>query len=243
MCLTWFAGRDLRRVTFPASGEPVALAELLRVPGMYLAYASLISANVLLTRAYATHGGPGMAAAFDYCLRCTGVVIAYLVYPVSNSLLPEIALLRSRGESALAYRLMNKAIALMAVASVVACAIGIAVRRPVITLLFERGSFTAQSTALVSAVFPGLALSIIGWTLLDLVARCYFALDRPKLPLRAALIPVTINLTVLLILGKSSDPSMLGLGMSLGLAVGFLALFIQAFPRYQNRAMNNPVSK
>jgi peptidoglycan biosynthesis protein MviN/MurJ (putative lipid II flippase) len=75
------------------------------------------------------------------------------------------------------------------------------------------------------------------------VARCYFALDRPKLPLRAALIPVTINLTVLLILGKSSDPSMLGLGMSLGLAVGFLALFIQAFPRYQNRAMNNPVSK
>jgi putative peptidoglycan lipid II flippase len=243
MCLTWFASRDLRRVTFPVSGEPVALAELLRVPGMYLAYASLISANVLLTRAYATHGGPGMAAAFDYCLRCTGVVIAYLVYPVSNSLLPEIALLRSRGESALAYRLMNKGIALMAVASVVACAIGIAVRRPVITLLFERGSFTAQSTALVSAVFPGLALSIIGWTLLDLVARCYFALDRPKLPLRAAFIPVTINLTVLLILGKSSDPSMLGLGMSLGLAVGFLALFFQAFPRHQNRTMNNAVSK
>jgi putative peptidoglycan lipid II flippase len=243
MSLTWFASRDLRRSRHRATESPPALMDLLRTPGMYLAYASLISANVLLTRAFATHGGPGMAAAFDYCLRCIGVVIAYLVYPIANSLLPEIAHLRSTGNSAQAYRLMNRSLALMAGASVLACLIGIAVRRPAIRLLFERGSFTAESTALVSAVFLGLAPCIIGWTLLDLVARCYFALDRPQLPLRAAFIPVTLNLAVLLMLGKAVPPAMLGLGMSVGLAIGFLALFFQAFPKYQKRAMNGAVSK
>ena len=227
--LTWFASRDLRRVppafAAPAEESPVRLGVILKTPAMFLLYAGLIAANILVTRAWATHAGPGMAAAFDYCLRCVSVVIAYLVYPVANSLLPEIARLRNAGETPLAYRLMNRSIAMMAAASVVACFLALAVRKPVIALLFERGSFTAESTLLVSGVFLGFAPCIIGWTLLDLISRCYFALDRPRLPVTAAFIPVTINLTVMLLLGKHSDPALLGLGTSIGLAAGFLALF------------------
>ena len=37
----------------------------------------------------------GMAAALDYCMRGVGVPLALLVNPISNSLLPEIARLRS----------------------------------------------------------------------------------------------------------------------------------------------------
>jgi putative peptidoglycan lipid II flippase len=225
MFLTWYASRDLRSARAVDTEPPVTLGEILRRPGMFVLYAALISANILVTRAYATHAGPGMAAAFDYCLRCVTVVIAYLVYPVANSLLPEIAQLRSTGQTPKAYRLMNRSIGLMAVASVVACAIGLAVRTPVIALLFQRGSFTAQSTLLVSGVFLGFAPCIIGWTLMDLVARCFFALDRPRLPMTAAFIPVSINLAVLFLLGKRTDPALLGLGTSVGLAVGFLVLF------------------
>ncbi len=225
MSLTWFAGADLRRLGRLDREAPVALADLLRTPGMFLLYASLISANVLVTRAFATHAGPGMAAAFDYCMRCAGVVIAYLVYPVANSLLPEIARLRTSGDSPQAWRLMNRSVAMMAIASVVACLIGIVVRTPVIAFLFQRGSFTAQSTVIVSAVFLGMAPGIIGWTLLDLVSRCFFALERPKLPVIAAFIPVTVNLIIMSILGKGASPALLGVGMSAGLAVGFVGLF------------------
>ena len=38
----------------------------------------------------------------------------------------------------------------MAVASVVSCGVGLLVRTPVIALLFERGSFTAESTVLIT---------------------------------------------------------------------------------------------
>ncbi len=61
---------------------------------MFLAYAGLIAGNLVVTRIFATHAGPGMAAAFDYCMRCVNVVIAYLVYPVASTLVPEIARLR-----------------------------------------------------------------------------------------------------------------------------------------------------
>ena len=113
----------------------------------------------------------------------------------------------------------------MAVAS---CAIGVLLRTPVITVLFERGNFTVESTQLVAGVFMGFAPSLIGWALLDLIARCFFALDQPRLPLIAALIPITVNIVITSILrsqGKLMSPGTLGLGPSIGFLAGFAALF------------------
>jgi peptidoglycan biosynthesis protein MviN/MurJ (putative lipid II flippase) len=78
-------------------------------------------------------------------------------------------------------------------------------------------------------VFLGFTPGILGWTLMDLGSRCLFALDRPKLPVLAALIPVSLNLAVMLALGwphGTVPPSLLAVGASVGLLGGFAALFV-----------------
>ena len=205
-------------------------------PGMFLLYAGLIAGNLVVTRIFATHAGPGMAAAFDYCMRCVSVVLAYLVYPVASTLVPEIARLRGTNETSKAYSLIDTAVLLMAVAAVLSCALGVMLRTPIIALLFERGNFTPESTQLVSAVFLGFAPSLIGWALLDLIARCFFALNRPRLPVIAAFIPITVNLAITSILraeGRLTSPVTLGLGASIGLLAGFAALFAMIHLRRQ----------
>lgn len=221
--IVYFAARSsLHRESEP---EPdVHWRALLARPASFLLYAGLIALNVIVTRAYATHAGPGMAAALDYSMRCLTVPLAYLITPVSNSLLPEIARLRSRSQFRQAFRLMDKTIALVALVAVAGCAVGIALRAPLISLLFERGSFTAQSTRLVSAVFLGFAPSLIGWSLLELTSRSLFALDRPQLPLRAVAIPVIFNLAFVMLV-RSPEPQWIGLGASLGFLIAFLLLF------------------
>jgi putative peptidoglycan lipid II flippase len=183
---------------------------------------------MVVTRIFATHAGPGMAAAFDYCIRCVNVVIAYLVYPVATTLVPEIARLRGTNETPKAYSLIDRGVVLMAIAAAISCAAGVLLRTPMIAVLFERGNFTPESTRLVSGVFLGFVPSLIGWAMLDLVARCFFALDRPRLPLIAAFIPVTLNLAITSVLrvhGKLTNPAMLGMGASIGFLAGFAALF------------------
>jgi putative peptidoglycan lipid II flippase len=199
--------------------------EVLARPGSFLLYAGVLGLNVIITRAYATHAGTGMAAALDYSMRCLNVPLAYLINPASNSLLPEIARLRSRSQLRQAFRLIDKTIALVALVSVVGCAVGIAVRAPLIALLFQRGNFTAQSTRLVSAVFLGFAPSLIGWSLLELTARALFALDRPWLPLKAVAIPAVCNLSFVLLL-RTPDPRWIGAGASLGFLIAFLVLAV-----------------
>jgi putative peptidoglycan lipid II flippase len=225
LAITWFATAGIRDTTESA---PIPASELLAGPGMFLLYAGLIAGNIVVTRAFATHAGSGMAAGFDYSMRCVNVVVAYLVYPTAATLVPEIARLRGADDTQQSYRLISRGLRLMAAAAILATAAGILFRTPVIRLLFEHGSFTAESTQIVSGVFLGLAPSLVGWALMDLTARCFFALDRPTLPLLAACVPITVNLALSSFLrteGKLSDPAMLGLGASAGLLAGFAVLF------------------
>jgi len=153
---------------------------------------------------------------------------------------PEIARLRGTNETSKAYSLIDTGVFLMAIVAVLSCALGITLRTPIIALLFERGSFTSQSTQLVSAVFLGFAPSLIGWALLDLVARCFFALNRPKLPLISAFIPIAVNLAVTSTLrsqGRLTSPITLGLGASAGLIAGFAALFAMIHVRRQTATL------
>jgi putative peptidoglycan lipid II flippase len=198
-------------------GRPVAVS----------LYAVSLALNIVFTRAWATHIGPGMAAALDYCMRGVSVPLAFLVSPISNSLLPEIARLRSQLRLREAFSLIDKTLGVAALAAVAGCGVALAFREPAIAILFQRGNFTAESTRLVSTVFLGLAPSLIGWSLLELTGRALFALDRPTLALGASFIPVLVNVALTLWL-HSLQPQLIGLGASAGLMAGFLALFVAA---------------
>jgi putative peptidoglycan lipid II flippase len=116
----------------------------------------------------------------------------------------------------------------MALAGVAACVVGAALRTPAIALLFQRGSFTVTSTHLVAAVFLGFAPALAGWSLMEVIARSLFALERPRLPAAAAAIPVAVNLVVTSIFyqrGMLTNPALVGLGASAGLLAGFATLF------------------
>ena len=92
--------------------------EILAKPAFFVVYAVGLGLNITFTRAWATHAGPGMAAALDYCMRGVAVPMALLVNPITNSLLPEIARLRSLFRLREAFRLIDRTIALSALAVV-----------------------------------------------------------------------------------------------------------------------------
>jgi len=223
LAVVWYAARGSLP---PAEGArcEIRWRDILARPVFFVVYAAGLGLNITFTRAYATHAGPGMAAALDYCMRGVGVPLAILVNPVSNSLLPEIARLRSLFRLREAYRLIDKTIGLAALLAVGGCVFALAFRRPAIAILFQRGSFTADSTMLVSAAFLGLGPCLVGWSLIEISSRSLFALDRRWPPVLAALIPVMVNVAVTLWM-RSSRPELLGVGASIGLLIGFAVLF------------------
>jgi putative peptidoglycan lipid II flippase len=223
LAIVYFAARPHARVE-PGVECEVHWGEILVKPAFFVVYAAALALNITFTRAYATHVGPGMAAALDYCMRGVGVPLALLVNPISNSLLPEIARLRSLYRLRDALRLIDRTLALAGLLAVSGCAFALIFRRPAIALFFQHGEFTADSTTLVAAVFLALGPSLVGWSLLEIGARSLFALDRPWPAVAAAVIPVLLNVTITLRV-HSLRPDLIGVGSSIGLMTGFLVLF------------------
>lgn len=201
--------------------------EIVGRPAFFVVYAAGLGLNITFTRAYATHAGAGMAAALDYCMRGVGVPMALLVSPLSNSLLPEIARLRSMLRVREALRLIDRTVGLAAVIAAGGCAFALAFREPAIRLFFQRGNFTPQSTAMVSAVFLGFGPSLLGWSLLEIGSRSLFALERPWLPVIAAMVPISFNVALTLWM-RPLAPQWIGVGSSAGLMLGFAVLFAMA---------------
>jgi len=227
LAIVSYVGRSqLKAPALPACHLP--WSEILAKPAFFLIYATGLGLNITFTRAYATHSGSGMAAALEYCIRCVGVPLALLVQPFSNSLLPEIARLKNMFRLNEAVRLIGRTVALAALAAVAICSLALIFRVIGIALMFQRGSFTAESTELVSAVFLGLGPSLVGWSLMEILARSLFALDHRWPPVIAAFIPVLVNVTLSLRLGFS-QPHWIGVGASLGTFAGFAALLLMTF--------------
>jgi putative peptidoglycan lipid II flippase len=223
LAIVWFASRrGLDTAHVPQCN--VRWREILTKPAFFVVYAAGLGLNITFTRAWATHAGPGMAAALDYCMRGVAVPMALLVNPISNSLLPEIARLRSLFRLKDALRLIDRTILITALVAVSGCAFALLFREPAIALLFQRGSFTAQSTRLVASAFLALGPSLIGWSLIEILSRSLFALDKKWPPVIASVIPVLVNI-VLTVSARSVRPELLGLGASSGLMIGFLVLF------------------
>ena len=225
LAVVWFAARR----ELAGGAEPCAISwrEIAAKPAFFVVYAAGLSLNIVFTRAYATHVGPGMAAALDYCMRGVGVPLALLVTPISTSLLPEISRLRSVGRLRDAFRLIDRTVVLVALSAVAICTFAILFRLPAVRIAFQRGSFSAESTRVVAAVFLGMGPSMLGWSLIEVMARSLFALERPWPPVLAAAIPLLLNVAITLRI-ESTRPEWIGFGASLGLMVGAAVLFAVA---------------
>jgi putative peptidoglycan lipid II flippase len=229
LAIVWFAARR-GLVTSGLPACDIRARDILAKPAFFIVYAAGLGLNITFTRAYATHCGPGMAAALDYCFRGVGVPLALLVSPISNSLLPEIARLRNLARLKEAFRLIDRTVALAALVAVAGSGFALLFRRPAIAIMFQRGSFTEDSTALVSAAFLGLGPSLIGWSLIEISSRSLFALDRPWPAVMAAMIPVLLNVALTFAL-HSNQPQLIGVGSTVGLLAGFAVLFVAVHAR------------
>jgi putative peptidoglycan lipid II flippase len=64
---------------------------------------------------------------------------------------------------------------------------------PVVRVLFEGGSFDASSSLSTGAIFSAYMLGMVGFALLDMLAKAYYAMGKTKIPLIANVAVIAVN--------------------------------------------------
>lgn len=221
---------------FPELGwSDAALRRVIRLMLPRLAGLGVSSFNIIIITNFGSRLGEGGAAAADWGWKLMQIPQTLIGTAMGIVIFPTLAALSEVEDEMGKRNAMSGALRFILIASIPSSIGLILVGQPVLTLL-EGGAFDASATALVYSALRAFALGIIVHSMLEIVARSFYADKDTVTPLWAAMIGAVVNIILAYILtglafgdGQLDKVWGIALANSLGVAVevGFLLIILR----------------
>ncbi|MCU0521256.1 MAG: murein biosynthesis integral membrane protein MurJ [Anaerolineae bacterium] len=149
--------------------------------------------NIIVTRNLASRLGLGAISTLEYAWRIMLLPQGIFAQAVGTAVFPTFSQQAALGQvDALRKTLINALRTLMALT--VPASVGmVLLGEPLVTLLFERGAFQAESTRAVAWALGFFAVGLVGHSALEILGRAFYALQDTWTPAGAATVSVVLN--------------------------------------------------
>lgn len=172
------------------------------------------------------HGG---VSALDYGIRLFTLVHGIIIVSITTAAFPKMSLLGQSGKTEELKKMTISSITSGLVIIVPAIVGLIVFAHPIVKLVFERGEFTAQSTAMTAGVLAWYAPSLFGEIIKQLATRTFYSIGDTKTPVYVTVaqvvVDVVLNITLSQIMGLN------GLAASTSIGVLFSATMLMILLR------------
>jgi putative peptidoglycan lipid II flippase len=199
-----------------------------------------------INRIFASGLAEGSISALNYAGKMMNLPMGIFVLAVSSVIFPTLSEQSVKGDRVALSRTLVRGITTVLLITLPASAGLMALKEPIIQLLFERGAFTAEATAMTAAALFYFSLGMFAVASNMILTRAYYALRDVRTPLYlgAASIAVDVAASILLIgpLGQNG----LALANSLAAAFNAAALFVclrRYVPELQVRELLSSIGK
>jgi len=150
--------------------------------------------NTLVDNRLASHLAPGSIATLQYAMRLFQLPLGVLAVSVTAAALPRLSKLAAREDRDGFRRALERGILTTSALVLPALAGLLILGAPILTVLFQRGAFTAADTARTYATLAGYLSGLWAYALVYLFSRAWFALGRPLLPVLAGAVALVVNI-------------------------------------------------
>jgi putative peptidoglycan lipid II flippase len=173
--------------------------------------------NVMLTQTLAFGHNKDIVAEFFYAVRLMELPQGVFGLSLATFLLPTLSALVVEKNFAQFRATLRQGVSYLIFINLLAAVLLFTLAEPIIRLLFERGKFDALSTNHVSFGLACLVPGLVSFSLVNVLARAFYALNDIKTPMRISIFCLTINLlfTVFFLFGANLGAGALGVANSL----------------------------
>lgn len=171
----------------------VTVSEVVRkmIPGMMGVAAFQL--NVLITQGIAYAVDPQIFAWFDYSVRLMELPQGIFGISLATYLLPTLAGLAAEKKFPEFRATLGQGLGYLAFGNMIASVLLIVLAEPMVRLLFEHGKFTAFDTRNVAFALACLAPGLIAFSVVNILARAFYALGDTKTPMRISTVCLALN--------------------------------------------------
>jgi putative peptidoglycan lipid II flippase len=163
----------------------------------------------------ATGEGTGAVSWLDFAFRLMYLPIGLFGVSIATAATPAVSRMVAEGDLGRLRSTMASAIGLMMLLNVPATLGLMVLARPIVSVLFERGSFTASDTDATAAALQFYAIGLVGYSIVRIVSPTFYALRRSRIPVMVSAGSVVINIALNLALVRVFGYRGLALGTSI----------------------------
>lgn len=191
--------------------------------------------NVLVTQCFSFWFEPSIVSTFNYSVRLMELPQGMFGVSLATYLLPTLAGLAAQKKYPEFKETLRQGVGHLAFANLLAAAIALALAEPIVRLLFERGMFGPGATHRVALALACLAPGLLMFSMNNILARAFFALDDIKTPMKVSVFCLVVNLVFAFWFVKHFQTAHIGGEVGLALANTLSACFNMALLVYALR--------
>lgn len=150
--------------------------------------------NVLFTQTFSFWVDESIVSTFNYAVRLMELPQGMFGISLATYLLPTLSGMAARKEYEEFRSTLRQGLSHLAFANLFAAAISMALAVPIVRLLFERGLFGPDVTIRVALALACLAPGLLMFSMNNILARAFYALNDIKTPMRISVFCLLTNL-------------------------------------------------
>lgn len=205
------------------------LGEVARLFGPRVVGLAVFQVNFIAVTAFASTTGQESVSAINYAWQLLMLPHGVLALSISTVAFPTLAALHSRGDKDRFRTTLDRTLRPLLFLSIPS-GIGLfLLRKPIVQVIFENGSFDASSTRLVIAPLAAFAAGLLGYALTEILTRVFYALRDTMTPVITGVLTVVLNLLLCTLFLESLGYT--GLALALSVTTGAEAVILLLFLR------------
>ncbi len=186
--------------------------------------------NVLLTQCFSFWFGKSIVATFNYSVRLMELPQGMFGISLATYLLPTLSGLAAAKKYPEFRRTLGQGLSYLAFANLIASGIALALAVPIVRLIFEHGKFGPDATQRVALSLACLAPGLLMFSMNNILARAFYALNDIQTPMRISVLCLVLNLVFAFWLVQPYREAGLGVANTLSASLN-LALLVYALRR------------
>ena len=156
--------------------------------------AGIYQLNLTINTMIASNLDNGAVSYLNYAERLNQLPLGVVGVAIGTALLPLLSRQLRAGETVAARDSQNRAMEFGLLLTLPAAAGLIVIAHPIVSVLFERGSFTAIDTVAVSRALMALACGLPAFVLVKVLTPGFFAREDTRTPVRIAMVSMALNI-------------------------------------------------
>ncbi len=216
------------RLTAPVFTPDIAHAVRNGLPILAATWTTPVCSLINTSIASGIDGGRAINA-LGYANRLYIIIVGLFSFVATNLLFPYFARADVAGDTAEKDRMTRLSVKVLTFI-IAPISVGVAVlAEPFVSLIYEKGSFNASDTAITAEALRFYAVGMVFAAVCEVLTKAFFAAEKTRYPMIAALISMTFNVTLILTLGERLSVGGIALLTGLSSAVNMFVNLLFAY--------------